>query len=219
MNGRQDGTTISQVSIYIQFTVTNMLYTAHTKNAFPLVEAANVAALLSQGVSAEKIRSQVLDDDLFQLRSRVSRLGMLRSVLNCLDGLSDTYLDFLARGDLELRKLTLLFLILRHNRLLRDFVHEFLLDKLSRMDPVLHRNEINAFFGAKREQTPTLSAWSDSTFQKAVSNSILALVKSGVLYPLEQKDKYEIRAFPVPTPLRQQLLNDGFSEYLKLLLN
>jgi Putative inner membrane protein (DUF1819) len=195
-----------------------MLYIAHTKNAFPLVEAANVAALLSQGVSAEKIRSQVLDDDLFHLRSRVSRLGMLRSVLNCLDGLSDAYLDFL-RGDLELRKLTLLFLILRHNRLLRDFVHEFLLDKLSRMDPVLYRHEINAFFGAKREQIPTLSSWSDSTFQKAVSNSILALVKSGVLYPLEQKEKYEIRAFPVPTPLRQQLLNDGFSDYLRLLLN
>jgi Putative inner membrane protein (DUF1819) len=187
-----------------------MLYIAHTKNAFPLVEAANVAALLSQGVSAEKIRSQVLDDDLFHLRSRVSR--------NCLDGLSDAYLDFL-RGDLELRKLTLLFLILRHNRLLRDFVHEFLLDKLSRMDPVLYRHEINAFFGAKREQIPTLSSWSDSTFQKAVSNSILALVKSGVLYPLEQKEKYEIRAFPVPTPLRQQLLNDGFSDYLRLLLN
>ena len=196
-----------------------MLYTSHTKNPFPLVEAANVAELLSQGISIEKIRSKVLDDDLFQLRSRVSRLGMLRSVLNFFDGLSDTYLDFLARGDLELRKLTLLFLVLRHNRLLRDFVREFLWDKLSRMDSVIHRNQINAFFIVKREQIPALAAWSDSTFQKAVSNSILALVKSGVLYPLDQKDKYQIRAFPVPTQLKQQLINDGFSEYLRLLLN
>ena len=196
-----------------------MLYVAHTKNPFPLVEAANIAELLSQGISIEKIRAKVLDDDIFQLRSRVSRLGMLRSVLNFFDGLSDNYLDFLTRGDLELRKLTLLFLILRHNRLLRDFVNEFLLDKLSRMDLAIYRNEINAFFTVKREQIPTLSAWSDSTFQKAVSNSILALVKSGVLHPLDQKDKYQICAFPVPTQLKQQLINDGFSEYLRLLLN
>ena len=204
---------------YTQIIVINMLYVAHTKNPFPLVEAANIAELLSQGISIEKIRSKVLDDDIFQLRSRVSRLGMLRSVLNFFDGLSDNYLDFLTRGDLELRKLTLLFLILRHNRLLRDFVHEFLLDKLSRMDSAIYRNEINAFFTVKREQIPTLSAWSDSTFQKAVSNSILALVKSGVLHPLDQKDKYQICAFPVPTQLKQQLINDGFSEYLRLLLN
>jgi hypothetical protein len=196
-----------------------MLYKAHTKNAFPLIEVANVAELLSQGFSVEAIRIQALDDDLFQLRSRVSRLGMLRSILNFLDGFSGNYLNFLARGDFELKRFTLLFLILRDNRLLRDCVNELLLEKLQRMDPVLQRAEINAFFLAKREQTTVLAEWSDSTFQKAVSNSILALVKSGILHPLERKEKYEIRSFPVPRALKDQLLNDGFSDYLRLLLN
>lgn len=196
-----------------------MLYTAHTKNPFPLVEAANIAELLSQGASIETIRSRVLDDDLFQIRSQVSRLGMLRSVLNFFDGMSGNYLNFLAKGDLELRKLTLLFLILRHNRLLRDVINELILDKVSRMDSLVYRNEMNTFFIVKREQTPILSAWSDSTFQKAVSNSILALVKSGLLCSLNQRNKYEIRTFLIPTSLKQQLISDGFSEYLKLLLN
>jgi hypothetical protein len=199
--------------------VTNMLYKAHTKNAFPLIEVVNVAELLSQGVSVEKIRIQALDDDLFQLRSRVSRLGMLRSILNFLHGLSGNYLNFLAKGDFELKRFTLLFLILRDNRLLRDFVNELLLEKLQRMDPVLQRAEINAFFLAKREQTTVLAEWSDSTFQKAVSNSILALVKSGILHPLDRKEKYEIRSSPVPRALQEQLLNDGYNDYLRLLLN
>jgi hypothetical protein len=41
----------SKIVSEMSLTVTNMLYKAHTKNAFPLVELANVAELLSQGAS------------------------------------------------------------------------------------------------------------------------------------------------------------------------
>jgi hypothetical protein len=199
--------------------VTNVRYGAQTKNAFPLVEAAKVADLLLKGASLSQIRSQVIEEDLFQLRSHTSRSGMLRSVLNYVEGLSEEYLMFLSQGDLDLKRFTLLFLTLKHNRLLRELIGELLLDKVKRLELTIQSEEIKAFFAIKREQNTVLTEWSDSTFQKATSNTVLILVRSGVLKPLSDQKKYEICAFPVPTPLRQQLLADGLEQYLPLLLN
>ena len=61
--------------------MTETAYTAHTNNAFVLTETVAVVELIHCGVKHEDIREQVLREDLFQLRSQVSRERGLQTIL------------------------------------------------------------------------------------------------------------------------------------------
>ncbi len=71
----------------------------------------------------------------------------------------------------------------------------------------------------KREQSPTVAKWSNSTYQKTASNTVLILVNVHLLHPIKPRGNYEIRPVPIPEALRQQLLLDGAELYLRLMLN
>jgi hypothetical protein len=129
------------------------------------------------------------------------------------------YIQFLATGHSDLRRHTLLFLTLRANRLLREVISEVLLERLKSLDRSLDRNTLAAFFDLKREQEDGIDRWSKSTYQKVCSNTILILVRSGLLIASQDKKTYEIQAMPVPIQLRKQLETDRLELYLKLMLN
>jgi hypothetical protein len=110
-------------------------------------------------------------------------------------------------------------LTLRINRLLREVISEVLLERLKSLDRSLDSNTIAAFFDLKCEEEDVIDRWSKSTYQKVCSNTILILVRSGLLIPSKNKQTYEIQAMPVPIQLRKQLETDGLKLYLKLMLN
>jgi hypothetical protein len=143
----------------------------------------------------------------------------MRALEQLLDNIPQRYIQFLATGNSDLRRYTLLFLTLRINRLLREIISEVLLERLKSLDRSLDRNTLAAFFDLKSEQEQIVSQWSKSTYQKVCSNTILILVRSGLLIPSNDRKTYEIQAMPVPIQLKQQLKNDGLELYLKLMLN
>lgn len=197
-------------------------YKAQTKHAFPLVEAIAVAKLLVQGDSKADVRRKVLEEDLFELRSLSSREGALQIVMRLLDEMPHRYVELLAQGDSDTKRFTLLFLVLREHRLLRELVAEVLIEKRKGLISTVTATDLKAFFDNKRSQETLLAQWSDTTFQKATSNAVLVLVRSGLLQPIQtdsKKGSYEIRAVPTPMALRQQLISDGYEPYLALMLN
>ena len=143
----------------------------------------------------------------------------MRALEQLLNNIPLPYLQFLATGNSDLRRSTLLFLTLRINRLLREVISEVLLDRLKSLDRSLDSNTIAAFFSLKCEQEQVVSQWSRSTYRKVWSNTILILVRSGLLLPSRDKKTYEIQAMPIPFQLKQQLENDRLELYLKLMLN
>ncbi len=157
--------------------------------------------------------------DILQIRSKASRQGAIRTLEQLLNDIPQPYLQFLATGNSDLRRATLLFLTLRINRLLREVISEVLLDRLKSLDRSLDSNTIAAFFDLKCEQENVISQWSKSTYQKVCSNTILILVRAGLLIPGNNRQTYEIQAMPIPIQLKQQLKNDGLELYLKLMLN
>ena len=194
-------------------------YSAQTQHVFPLAEAVKVAGLLSQGVSSEQVRHKVLEEDLFELRSISSRKGALRKTLDRLEPLETQYIDFLAHGHADLRRLTLFFVVLKEHRLLQELVAELLLNQLQGLQRIVSATDLRCFFEGKRHDEAVLSGWSDATFQKAASNTVLALVRAGLLQPIKPRGSYEIRSLPLPQELKQQLIADGYGSYLRLLLN
>lgn len=194
-------------------------YAAHTNNAFVLTETVAVAELMYRGVKQEDIREQVLREDLFQLRSQVSRERALQTILKRLRQVPEAYIQLIATGNYDTRRLTILFLILREHRLLRELIAEVLQEKIKGFDYVVAPADLRSFFAVKREQSSTVAAWSESTYKKVASNTVLVLVNAGLLQPIPPRGHYQIRAVPVPSVLRQQLLADCFGDYLSLMLD
>jgi hypothetical protein len=216
-------------------------YKAHTNFPFLLSEATSISQLLHQGLSIAQIKAQVIDPpletlhgtatpflrnaarmehrDILQIRSKASRQGAWRVLEQLLNNVPHPYIQFLATGHSDLRRYTLLFLTLRTNRLLREVISEVLLERLKSLDRSLDRQTIAAFFDRKCEQEQILGQWSKSTYQKVCSNTVLILVRSGLLIPSQDKKTYEIQAMPIPFQLKQQLQNDGLELYLRIMLN
>lgn len=197
----------------------DLKYSAQTQHVFPLSEIVKVANLMLQGYDHGQIRHEVLEQDLFELRSHSSRKGALRKTLDRLEKLEPEYIQLLANGNSDIKRLTLLFIVLKEHRLLQELITGVLIDKLNSLQRVVDAADLRVFFAEKRDQEPVLSEWSESTFQKAASNAVLALVRAGLLQPVKPKGNYEIRALPVPQELKQQLISDGYDRYLTLLLN
>ncbi|MBG1271421.1 DUF1819 family protein [Nostoc sp. WHI] len=199
--------------------MTETAYAARTNHAFVLTETLRVAELMYQGATQEDIRQRVLVEDLFQLRSQVSRERALQTVLKRLQQVAEEYIQLIATGNPDTRRFTILFLILREHRLLRELIAEVLLDKIKGFDYVVTIADLRTFFEGKRDQNSTVAAWSDSTYKKAASNTLLVLVNAGLLQPTSPRGNYQIRSVPVPSALRQQLLADGLDYYLTLMLD
>jgi Putative inner membrane protein (DUF1819) len=199
--------------------MTKTAYADRTNHAFALTETVTVAELIYQGATEDDIRHQILVEDLFQLRSQVSREGALQTILKRLHQVPEIYVKLIATGNIDIRRYTILFLILREHRLLRELVAQMLLDKIKAFDYVVTAADLRTFFEGKREQSATVAAWSDSTYKKVISSTVRVLVNAELLQPTSQRGNYEIRSIPIPSVLRQQLLNDGFGHYLALMLD
>ncbi|ACC83967.1 BrxA family protein [Nostoc sp.] len=199
--------------------MTETAYAARTNHAFVLTETLRVAELMYQGATQEDIRQRVLVDDLFQLRSQVSRERALQTVLKRLQQVPEEYIQLIATSNPDTRRFTILFLILQEHRLLRELIAEVLLDKIKGFDYVVTTADLRTFFEGKRDQNSTVAAWSNSTYKKAASNTLLVLVNAGLLQPTSPRGNYQIRSVPVPSALRQQLLADGLAHYLTLMLD
>ncbi|MDZ8259429.1 BrxA family protein [Nostoc sp. ChiQUE01b] len=199
--------------------MTETAYAARTNHAFVLTETLRVAELMYQGATQEDIRQRVLVDDLFQLRSQVSRERALQTVLKRLQQVPEEYIQLIATSNPDTRRFTILFLILQEHRLLRELIAEVLLDKIKGFDYVVTTADLRTFFEGKRDQNSTVAAWSNSTYKKAASNTLLVLVNAGLLQPTSPRGNYQIRSVPVPSALRQQLLANGLAHYLTLMLD
>lgn len=199
--------------------MTQTAYAARTCHAFVLTETATIAQLIYEGATQEEIQQRVLVEDLFGLRSQVSRTRALQTILKRLGQTTEAYVRLIASGNPDICRLTILFLILQEDRLLREFIAEVLIDKIKGFDRVVTPADLRTFFEAKRDSCSRVAAWSESTYKKVVSNTLLVLVNAGLLQPTSPRRNYQIRAVPIPSALRQQLLADGLSHYLTLMLD
>ncbi|MCA9840362.1 MAG: DUF1819 family protein [Trueperaceae bacterium] len=193
-------------------------YAAFTNQGFLLNEVSLGADLVLTGSSLSALRTQIVEDNLYQLSSKASRQTIATAVIDRLEPLDDTYLAFLAEGSLELRKLSNLVLILLRHRLLREFIAEVINEQLLRFSYELKKADINAFFERKQIQVPELAEWTEQTIGKSRRN-ILTICSDAGLIEASIKGNYRIRPQYVPRALRDALDELGLEALLPLLLD
>lgn len=196
-------------------TITNYDIAA-ANHPFLLEEASLCARLLLDGYSWEEVQQAVVQDQLFASASPTTTQSYLRAIRFRIEGTPPDLLKMLAHGDTDTARYTLFHLLLHRNRLLRELVEEPLRDGV--IDGILQisRADVLDFFEDKRQNSASLSEWSDSTWRKFWGNTLKSVLETGLL---QGQEPLTIVCRPVPQPLRDWLLAGRDQLSLQLLLD
>ena len=172
-----------------------------TKEQFLFYEMRTAARLLCEGYSDKESIQKIYDENLFQYPTE-RMLKELASV--CVARLqtlnSDTLISIVASQSTELAKQVCLYAMMKHSRLVWEFMITVIGEKYRLMDMSFGKMDLNVFFMRLQEQNDYVATWSESTINKIkqvltrvlVENDYLDSTKSDHLNPVLLNSALEI---------------------------
>lgn len=187
---------------------------AVANHPFLVKEAIACAEVLIETKSWDAVTEAVQQDNLLKTRSKSTATSYLRAVRFRLDQVPQVLLKMLTRDE-NTARFTLFYILLHKNRLLRECMEEIIRDNVLGKETEITRQELEEFFEGKRQGTPALQEWSDTTWRKFWQNSLKSIIETGIL---TGQDPFQITRPDVPIPLKRQLIVSGDEIYLHLML-
>lgn len=194
----------------------NRSYEVNVANHPYLLQETLACARILKDSGWEDFNQAALHDPVMQSLSPSTAQSYLRAIRHRLEEVPSKLLTFLASEDEATAQLTLLYILLQKNRLLRELVEEPIRDAVLDGEPHLPKQLFEDFFEAKREASPTLKEWSDTTWRKFWGNTLKSLQISGLLHG---QDPVELVMQDIPKELQTWLKVHGDEIYLQLLLD
>lgn len=190
-------------------------YTASlTAESFLFDETRTLAEFLSEGIDADTIIKRNLAENLISCK-RPGALKRLNSILsNRLDEINDNLLEPFLNNDISNSRITLLYIICKTDKLVRDFVLSVYSDKIITRADRITRIDIEKYFENVCGAEPKMLDISDTS--KAKIKSVLAriLTAAGVLEKVNN-DEFRIVRPVVSEFTKQSIHDDGGDEFLK----
>jgi hypothetical protein len=184
-------------------------YTASlTGDPFLYFEMREMAALILDGLSEDKIKEKIYAENIFQYdtKNRIHiRTAAVKKRLSLLD---EPLLKLLAEGLSETGKIITLWTIYKTNRLFQEFMEEVVKEKLL-IGQGLEDMDVSLFFQRKAEEDETAAAWKEGTVKKLKSVMKNILLETDIL----RRDKTLQRKILHPD-LRAHLLDKGERQFL-----
>ncbi|MCL2045252.1 MAG: DUF1819 family protein [Oscillospiraceae bacterium] len=179
---------------------TTQYYGGLTAEQFLFNEIRIVAKMHQANKPLNEIIDEIRKDNLFQYPTerQVSRLA--RACYKRLIALDNAYLiNEIVNAPSRVAKQINLYAMMRHYRLIREFMISLVGEKYRLLDFALSRKDLNVFFTRLQEQNDDIAAWSDSTITKLkqvltkclVETEILDTVRSTVLNPILISEELE----------------------------
>lgn len=174
-----------------------MLSKCRIVNQFPDIPynlsftAASLRTDLARIIAEEYLRSgdwsrtkeTILSSNALQSRSAASAVRMERELRQRLQTLSTAQLHVLA-GSTDNERTAMAWLsVLKHSRIVYDFVAEVLRDKLSAHDVVLRPSDYESFINSKTPAHPEMASLSPSSTNKVRQVLLRMLVEADMLKP------------------------------------
>jgi len=175
-------------------------------------ESRKIARLMEQGMSKEAIRELCLQENLFQVAAPYRTIEIINGAYRRLDKLDKFLLHTVAEGDISSAKQTLLYAVMRSDRLFFEFMHDVFRGKIILGDLFLQDKDINNFLTAKAEQYEEIAAWSEATMTKLRQCYWKVLQEAGLV--IRQAGKGTLQVPVVVPELGQHFAQNGQSEYL-----
>ncbi|MCX8167031.1 MAG: DUF1819 family protein [Candidatus Micrarchaeota archaeon] len=187
-------------------------YTATlTSDAFLYYELKQVLKLKVQGISDEQIRKKVMEENLFQYKSKRSLKRLLSSVMRRVKVLDDYLINMVVNDPMETGKLVNLYAIMKTSRLFYEFMNEVVREKFEYNDMVLEKKDVNSFFRHKAEQSEIVAKWTDNTISKLKQVILKILTDAGVL---ESPKTGKLNRIIMPVELKRHLIEIGDIDYV-----
>lgn len=174
------------------------------------------ARLLLEHGEWEAVARAVLENSMFRTRSAATAQTYLRAIRFRLEQVPTDLLQLMNNYDESTARLSLFYIMLQKNRLLREFMEETVRDLWLEDKNELPRDTAEAFFADKRQQSPVLKEWSDSTWRKFWQNTLKAPQEAGLL---QGQDPLMLMPSDIEPFLRDWLLARRDGVYLELMLD
>lgn len=156
-----------------------------TSDAFLYYELKQVLKLKVQGLTDAQIRETVIDENIFQYKSKKSASRLLSSVMRRVRVLDDNLMNMFINEPIDVGKIINLYTIMKTSRLFFEFMNEVIKEKLEYRYEILDKKDINIFFTAKSEQSDIVAGWSDETIRKLKQVILKILSEVGIIQEIK----------------------------------
>lgn len=164
-----------------------------TREQFLFHEIRTTAKLMNKGFNDEEIVNEIIEDNLFQYPTEKMIKNLAKVCVARLHTINDKNLvEIIANGSSESAKQICLYAMMKHYRIVWEFMTTVIAEKFKLKDLSYSRKDINVFFTRLQEQSDVVASWSDSTIGKIkqvltkmlVDNGYLDSTKSETLNPV-----------------------------------
>lgn len=164
-----------------------------TREQFLFHEMRTTAKLMNKGFNDEEIVNEIIEDNLFQYPTEKMIKNLAKVCVARLHTINDKNLvEIIANGSSESAKQICLYAMMKHYRIVWEFMTTVIAEKFKLKDLSYSRKDINVFFTRLQEQSDVVASWSDSTIGKIkqvltkmlVDNGYLDSTKSETLNPV-----------------------------------
>jgi hypothetical protein len=153
-----------------------------TREQFLFFEMRTTAKLVAEGLSEDEIYMKIQEENLFQFPTEKSVKNITKACLERLKKLSDNSLiDEIAHGSQDTAKQICLYAMMKHYRLVQDFMLTVVGEKYRVQDLRFSKTDVNVFFMRLQEQDDWVATWSDKTIAKIKQVLIKMLVETEYL--------------------------------------
>ncbi|MBU8565668.1 DUF1819 family protein [Virgibacillus pantothenticus] len=180
------------------------------------LETKSLGELISQGLNECEIKEQVINQNIFQVKSEARKREIASTVINRLKVLDNHLINKINQSDKETSKLIVLYSILKTDRLFFEFMNEVFQEKRNYQDPFLTDSDIYTFFETKRQQSATVAKWTEYTFYKLQQVYIRILYEAGLLK--NQKGNREIEIPIIDPDIIEHIKKNDGAKYLEAIL-
>lgn len=153
-----------------------------TREQFLFFETRETVKLVLIGLSDAEVIDKICEENLFQYPTEKSVRRMAALCLARLHAMNDeTLIEAMATLPADEAKQICLYAMMKHSRLIRDFMVTVAGNKFRQQDLSFSKTDLNAFFMYLQEQNSTAASWSDSTVTRIKQVIMNVLVVNGYL--------------------------------------
>lgn len=167
-----------------------------TAGSLKLREARVIAGLLLDGVTDERFKSAISQENVLQARTSATAVRLARLIRSRLEEFDSTLWLMVRDGDQLLATQALLASAVRHSPLLRDFLDQVLRDEYRRLHTHLAPGVWREFLDGCQARDPSIQGWAETTRRRLRSTVFQILAQAGYLSDTRQRKLQNVVIFP-----------------------
>ena len=145
------------------------------------IETKKLSGLIRQGYKEPQLKEQVMNNNIFQVKTESRKREIASVILSRLEVLDDYLIKQISEADVDSSKIIVLYAIMKTDRLFYEFMNEVFSEKIVYQDLSLTDPDFNIFFEGKRQQSDRIASWRDYTFYKLQQVYMRILSEAGLL--------------------------------------